>query len=45
LFADPDEGLVLRDEIRESLMRQREAIARGELGKPIEDVVKELGLD
>lgn len=45
LLVDPDEGLVLRDEIRESLIRQREAIARGELGKPIEDVVKELGLD
>lgn len=45
LLVDPDEGLVLRDEIRESLIRQREAIASGELGKPIEDVVKELGLD
>jgi hypothetical protein len=45
LFGDPDEGLELRDEIRESLIRQREAVARGELGRPLEDVVKELGID
>ncbi len=45
LFGDPDEGLVLRDEIREFLIRQCAAIARGEFGRPLEDVAKELGID
>lgn len=45
LFGDPDEGLELSDDIRESLIRQREAVARGELGRPLEDVAKELGID
>jgi len=45
LFGDPDEGLELRDEIRESLIRQREAVSRGEFGRPLDEVVKELGLD
>lgn len=45
LFGDPDEGLILRDEVREFLIRQREVIARGEFGRPLEDVVKELGID
>jgi len=45
LFGDPDEGLILRDEVREFLLRQREVIARGEFGKPLEDVAKELGID
>lgn len=45
LFGDPDEGLILRDEVREFLLRQREVIARGEFGKPLEDVAKELGMD
>lgn len=45
LFGDPDEGLELSDDIRESLIRQREAVARGELGRSLEDVAKEPGID
>lgn len=45
LFGDPDEGLELSDDIRESLIRQREAVAGGELGRPLEDVAKEPGID
>lgn len=45
LFGDPDEGLVLRDEVREYLIRQREVIARGELGRPLDEVAKELGIE
>ncbi len=45
MFGDPDEGLELRDEVREYLIRQREVIARGELGRPLDEVIKELGLD
>lgn len=45
LFGDPDKGLVLHDEVREFLIRQRETIAHGEFGRPLEDVAKELGID
>lgn len=45
LFGDPDEGLELRDEIKERLIKQRDAAARGEIGWDLEDVVKDLGLE
>ena len=45
LLGDPDEPLALREEVRESILRQRAAMAKGERGRPIEDVAKELGLD
>jgi len=45
LFGDPDEGLELRDEVRDFLIRQREVVARGELGRPLDEVAKELGID
>ncbi len=45
LFGDPDEGLELRETIKERLIRQRDAAARGEIGKDLGDVVKELGLE
>jgi DNA primase large subunit len=43
-FGDPDEGLELRDDLKQRLLRQKEATAKGERGKPLSDVVKELGL-
>ncbi|MCH7748998.1 MAG: hypothetical protein IH939_12985 [Acidobacteria bacterium] len=45
LLDDPDEGLEIREEVRESILRQRAAVAKGERGRPLEDVAKELGLD
>jgi hypothetical protein len=45
LFGDPDEGLELRDEIKERLIKQRDAVTRGEIGRDLEDVVKDLGLE
>jgi len=45
LLGDPDEPLALREEVQESILRQRAAMAKGERGQPIEDVAKELGLD
>ena len=44
LFGYPDEGLELRDEVRDFLFRQREVVARGELGRPLDEVAKELGI-
>ena len=45
LLDDPDERLELREEVRESILRQRAAVAKGERGRPLKDVAKELGLD
>jgi hypothetical protein len=45
LFGDPDEGLELRDEIKQRLIKQRDVAARGEIGRDLEDVVKDLGLE
>jgi len=45
VLGDPDEGLELRQSVREGLIRQREAVVKGQLGQPLEDVISELGLD
>ena len=45
LLGDPDEGLPIRETIRDRLLRQKEAVARGERGEPFEDVVRRLGLE
>jgi len=45
LLGDPDEGLEIRESVRERLLRQQEAVAAGERGEPFEDVVRRLGLE
>lgn len=45
MFRDPDEGLELRPEIAESLLRQEREYAAGKRGKPLTQVAKRLGLD
>jgi hypothetical protein len=44
LFGDPDQGLELRDSLRERLLRQRREVAAGERGEALDDVVRRLGL-
>ena len=44
LFGDPDEGLVLTKTMRGRLIRQKRAVARGERGEPLEDVMARLKL-
>jgi len=44
LLGDPDEGLVIRESVRERLMRQKQAVAKGERGEPFNEVVQQLGL-
>ncbi len=44
LLGDPDEGLQLRENIRERLLRQKAAVAAGERGESLEDVMRRLGL-
>ena len=45
LLADPDEGLSLKKSVHDQLVRQMAAVARGERGKPLEDVIRRLGLE
>jgi hypothetical protein len=44
MLGDPDEGLELRDDVRERLLSQRRAVAEGERGQSLEDVVQQLEL-
>ena len=44
LFGDPDEELVMTKTLRNRLLRQKKATARGERGELFEDVVMRLGL-
>ena len=45
LIGDPDEGLEIREELRERLVRQKQAVAEGDRGDSLEDVVQRLGLE
>jgi hypothetical protein len=45
MLGDPDEGLGLRKSVRNRLLRQRKAVAEGERGQPLEDIVQQLGLE
>jgi len=42
---DPDEGLPIRKSVRDKLLRQKQTVAVGERGEPLEDVVRRLGLE
>ncbi|MEX2168243.1 MAG: hypothetical protein WD851_02955 [Pirellulales bacterium] len=44
LLGDPDQGLEVREEIIERLKKQQTRVASGERGRPMEDVVRDLGL-
>lgn len=44
LFGDPDEGLEINADLKQRLLRQKEATSRGERGKLLCEVIKELGL-
>ena len=44
LLGDPVEGSVLRESLRKRLLRQKRAVAKGERGELLEDVVRRLKL-
>jgi hypothetical protein len=44
LLGDPDQGLELRQSVRDRLLRQQKLVAAGERGQSLEDVAKNLGL-
>ena len=45
LLGDPDEGLHLKKLLRDRLLRQKQAVAVGERGRPFKDLVRRLGLE
>ncbi len=44
LLGDPDAGLVLRENVRKRLLRQKRAVAKGERGESLETVARRLKL-
>jgi len=44
LLGDPDAGLVLRENVRQRLLRQRQAVAKGERGQSLKTVIRRLKL-
>lgn len=45
LFGDPDERGVMRSSVRRRLAKQLQAVAAGERGRPLEQVIREHGLE
>lgn len=45
LLKDPDNGLQLRAEVRHRLLAQQQAVAAGERGELLDDVIQQLGLN
>ena len=44
LFGDPDDGLVMKESLRRRLVRQTNAVAKGERGEDFSTTRKRLGL-
>jgi hypothetical protein len=44
-FGDPDEGLELRPEVVQRLREQKRRVAASDLGVPMEEVVRSLGIN
>jgi len=42
VLGDPDEGLEMRTEVQNRLLRQKKAVADGERGEELEEVAKRL---
>ena len=44
ILGDPDEGLEMRADVQNRLLRQKKAVAHGERGEELEEVAKRLGI-
>jgi hypothetical protein len=44
ILGDPDEALELRADVRNRLLRQKEAVANGERGEDLEEVAQRLDI-
>ena len=45
MLGDPDEGLGLRSDVRDRLLRQRQDVASGLHGQPLDDLFRQMGLE
>ena len=45
LVGNPDEGLLIRETIRDRLLRQKESVASGERGEAFVKLIQRLGLE
>ena len=45
MLSDPDEGLELRDEVKQRLLDSLAAVERGEKGVPIAQAAEEVGVE
>ena len=45
ILGDPDEGLLIRKSVRDRLLRQRQLVAAGERGEPLEDLLQRMDLE
>jgi hypothetical protein len=45
LLGDPDAGLPIRKSVHDRLVRQKQAVVKGQRGEPLEDVLQRLGLE
>jgi hypothetical protein len=45
LLGDSDDGLPIRQSVRDRLLRQKQDVAAGQDGEPLEDAVRRLGLE
>ena len=41
MLGDPDEGLEIRSDVRDRLLRQRQDVSAGQHGQPFDDVVRQ----
>ena len=44
MLGDPDEGLEIRSDVRKRLLRQREDVVAGQHGQPLDEVLRQMGL-
>jgi len=45
MLGDPDEGLEIRADVRDRLLRQRQDVAAGQYDQRFDDVVRQTGLE
>ncbi len=45
LLGDPDAGRTVRKRVRDQLLRQKKAVAKGDRGRDFNEVAKRLGLE
>lgn len=45
ILGDPDEGLEIRGDVKERLLKQRQDLAMGQRGQSLDEVIQQLNLE